>query len=139
MRVRRRLVVPVVALVAGVGISACGDDDFANQPRPPSPVSIAAVITDTEISVSPRAAGAIGAGLATFTIANQSSEPGALVLEGPTDAASPEVLPGNTDRLKAELLEGEYVVSAGEDSNVAETTLTIGPRRPSAQNELLLP
>ena len=80
----------------GSASSACGDDDFANDPRPASPVSVAAVITDTEVSVSPRATGAIGAGLATFTIANQSSEPGALVLEGPTDAASEEILPGDT-------------------------------------------
>jgi hypothetical protein len=135
----RRLVGSAAALVAGLGTVACGDDDFANDPRPPSPVSVAALITDTEVSVSPKATGAIGAGLANFTIDNQSSEPGALVLEGPTDAASEEILPGNTGQLKTELLEGEYTVSAAEDSTVADTTLTIGPQRPTAQNELLLP
>jgi hypothetical protein len=139
MRLRRRLAVPAAALVAGLGVAACGDDDFPNEGRPSSPVSVAAVITDTEVSVSPEGSGAIGGGLATFTIANLSSEPGALVLEGPTDAASEEILPGDTGRLKTELLEGEYLVSAGEDSNVAEVELTVGAQRPSARNELLLP
>ena len=131
--------VPAAALVAGLGVAACGEDDFPNEGRPSSPVSVAAVITDTEVSVSPRAPGAIGGGLAVFTIANLSSEPGALVLEGPTDAASEEILPGDTGRLKTELLEGDYIVNAGEDSSVADAELTVGPQRPSAQNELLLP
>jgi hypothetical protein len=135
----RRLVATATAIGAGLGLAACGEDDFANDPRPPAPVSLAAVITDTEVSVSPRAPGAIGAGSATFTIANLSGEPGALVLEGPSDAASDEILPGNTGRLKTQLLEGEYTVSADEGPAVAETTLTIGPERESARNELLLP
>lgn len=139
MRARRRQAGVAAALVAALAIAACGDDDFPNDPRPPSPVSLAAVITDEAISVSPRQPGAIGAGPARFTIANQSSDPGALVLEGPTDAASTEIPPGTTGALSTELLEGEYTVSAGKGSGVAGTTLIIGPQRPSAQNELLLP
>jgi hypothetical protein len=136
MAVPRRLIVAVAALAVATGLSACGDDDFVRDPRPPSPLGFAAVITDTGVTVSPTQA---GAGLARFTIANQSSEPGALVLEGPSDVASSEILPGNTGRLTTELLEGDYIVSAGEESTVADADLSVGPLRPSAQNELLQP
>ena len=127
---------PAAALVAGLGIGGCGEDDFPNEGRPSSPVSVAAVITDTEVSVSPRAPGNSSIGGRDHRL---SSEPGALVIEGPTDAASEEILPGDTGRLKTELLEGDYIVNAGEDSSVADAELTVGPQRPSAQNELLLP
>ena len=86
---------PVAALAVALAISACGEDDFENDPRPPAPIELTALITDGEVKVSPSTAGAVGAGLATFTISNQSSDPGALILEGPTDEASDEILPGN--------------------------------------------
>ena len=127
---------PVVVLAVGLAVSACGAEDFPNDPRPPSPITLTAVIDEQGITVSPRA---VGAGRARFTVANQSREPGALVLEGPTDAVSDEILPGNTARLQTDLLEGEYIVSAGEDSTVTDTSLEVGPERASAKNELLLP
>ena len=34
---------------------------------------------------------------------------------------------------------GEYTISAEESAGLREATLTVGPERPSAQNELLLP
>lgn len=139
MGVSSRLLAPVAALCVAFAVSACGEDDFPNEPRPPSPVALSAVITDAEIRVSPSTAEAVGAGLATFTISNQSTEPGALVLEGPTDAASTVILPGDTGEMKTELAEGDYLVASGEDSSVRESTLEVGPERATAQNELLLP
>ncbi len=130
---------PVATLAVALAIAACGDDDFENDPRPAAPIELTAVITDGEVKVSPSAAGAVGAGVATFTISNQSSEPGALILEGPTDEASDEILPGNVGSMKINLTEGDYVVSAGEDSKVREGSLEVGPDRPSSQNEVLLP
>ena len=41
--------------------------------------------------------------------------------------------------MKINLAEGDYVVSAGEDSKVREGSLEVGPERASSQNELLLP
>ena len=41
--------------------------------------------------------------------------------------------------MKIVLEEGDYVVSAGEDSSVREGALEVGPERESSQNELLLP
>ena len=69
---------PVAAVAAAFAISACGEDDFENNPRPPSPIELTALINDSEVKVSPSTAAAVGAGLATFTISNQSTEPAAL-------------------------------------------------------------
>ena len=41
--------------------------------------------------------------------------------------------------MKLDLEEGEYQVTAGEDSNARETQLEVGPERASSQNDLLLP
>jgi hypothetical protein len=137
MGARSRLITSVAALAVALGIGACGGgDDFVNDPRPAAPIALSALITDRGIRVSPAT---VGAGPATFTVSNQSSEPGALILEGPTDAASAQIQPGGTAGLQTELVEGEYTVASGEDSTVREGSLTVGAERPSAQNELLLP
>jgi hypothetical protein len=139
MGVPRRLSVALVALAAGVAISACGEDDFENEPRPPAPIELTALIDDSKVKVSPSRPPEVGAGLATFTISNQSADPAALVLEGPTDEASDEIPPGGTGSMKVALEQGDYIVSAGDDSNPRESGLEVGPKRPSSQNELLLP
>jgi hypothetical protein len=138
MSVGSRLILPVAAVAAAFAISACGEDDFENNPRPPSPIELTALINDSEVKVSPSTAAAVGGGLATFTISNQSTEPAALVLEGPTDEASDEIPPGGTGNMKVALEKGDYVVSSGM-SDLRESSLEVGPERKSSQNELLLP
>lgn len=139
MGARSRLIVAVAALAAALAISACGEDDFENEPRPASPIELTALINDREVKVSPSTANAVGAGLATIIISNQSDDPATLVLEGPIDDASDEIAPGATGDMKTTLEEGDYIVSAGEDSNLRESELQVGPERESSQNELLLP
>lgn len=126
---------PLAALAAAVGVSACGEDDFENNPRPAAPIELSARIGSDGVTVSPATA---GAGLATITISNQTPDPARLVLEGPTDEASDEVLGGGTGSVKFALEEGEYAISDGESVG-GETTLLVGPERESSQNELLLP
>jgi hypothetical protein len=138
MGVRSRLIAPAAALVAALGVAACGEDDFENNPRPAAPIELTALINDSKVKVSPSTAAAVGAGLANVTISNQSADPAALVLEGPTDEASDEIPPGGVGSMRIALEEGEYVVSAG-DSEARESGLAVGPERPSSQNELLLP
>jgi hypothetical protein len=60
-----------------------------------------------------------------------------LVLEGPTDEASSEILGGGTGSLKIALEEGTYDVT--DDDGARLTELEVGPERESSQNELLLP
>jgi hypothetical protein len=129
-------VVAVAALCASVLLAACGEDDFKNEPRPPSPIELSALINDRQVVVSPSD---VGAGLVSITISNQSRDPATLTLSGPNDIASSQILPGNTADVKGELKQGDYEVSAGDDSTARDDTLTVGPERPSSQNDLLLP
>jgi hypothetical protein len=139
MSARSRLIVPIGALAAALAIAACGSDDFDNNPRPPSPIEVTARIGDRDVTVSPNSATAVGGGLATITISNQSQDPVTLTLEGPTDLAGDEIPPGAVGSMKVNLEEGEYTVTAGEASDARETTLAVGPERASSQNELLQP
>ena len=132
------MIAPVAACLAAVVLGACGSEDFKNNPRPPAPIALSARISDQEVSVSPNTAKAVGAGLATITISNQTDDPTKLLLEGPTDQSSTEVVAQGTADMKLNLEQGDYTVSA-EDSNARETKLKVGPERPSSQNDLLLP
>jgi hypothetical protein len=136
MRVRRSLVVPAAALCASLVLAACGEDDFKNEPRPASPIELSALINDQKVVVSPSG---VGAGLVSITVSNQSGDPATLTLSGPNDITSNQILPGNTADLKGELKEGDYEVSAGDDSTARDDTLSVGPERQSSQNDLLLP
>ena len=138
MSVRSRLIAPLGALVAAFALGACGEDDFENQPRPPAPIELTARIADDVINVSPSSPEEVGAGLATITISNQSQDPATLVLEGPTDDQSDEIVAGGTGSMKVALEEGDYTVST-QDSDARETKLEVGPERETSQNDLLLP
>jgi hypothetical protein len=122
-----------------VAVSGCGADDFENNPRPPAPVELTAKVDDKSVLMSPSA---VGAGLAVITVSNQSRDPINLTIVGPApedEAESGEIAPGGVGNLKAELVEGEYEVSAGDSSRVKSAELAVGPERESSQNELLLP
>ena len=133
MRVRSLAAIPVA--LCAITLSACGgEEDFENNPRPPAPISLSARIADNSVSVGPES---VGAGLANITISNQTDDPAVLVLAGPTDESSDEIVAGGTGSLKMTLEEGDYQVSNSEGTGVAQ--LTVGPERESSQNELLLP
>jgi hypothetical protein len=125
--------------LATLGIVAvgCGSEDHPNEPRPPKPIEITARVDEDVVDVSPSE---FGAGLAVFTISNQSDSVVELTVDGPVAATSPPIEPaGVSDDFKVNLEEGEYEVTAGAESRAKPTRLVIGPERPSAQNDLLLP
>ncbi|MET0750903.1 MAG: hypothetical protein ABWZ18_05525 [Solirubrobacterales bacterium] len=134
MGVQRRLFVGLAALCSAATLAACGEEDFENSPRPPSPIELSARIGDDGVTVSPRD---VGAGLATITISNQTPRAERLVLEGPTDEASDEIIAGGTGSLKIALEQGDYEVTDGGGARITE--LVVGPERESSQNELGLP
>jgi hypothetical protein len=137
MSVRRRLVVPAAAVAAAIGVSACGgEDDFENNPRPPSPIEMTARVSDSQIDISPSQ---VGGGPVNITVSNQSDRPVLPTLEGPTDVVGQELPPGSVGEVKATLEEGQYEVSAGPESDAREDSLEVGAERASSQNELLLP
>ena len=134
MGVQRRLCVGLAALCSAAPLAACGEEDFENSPRPPSPIRALSSIGDDGVTVSPRD---VGAGLATITISNQTPRAERLVLEGPTDEASDEIIAGGTGSLKIALEQGDYEVTDGGGARITE--LVVGPERESSQNELGLP
>ena len=95
-------------LAAGLVIAGCGEEDFANEPRPPVPVELTGVI-----QVSPSR---IGAGPILITMSNQTGNEVMITLEGEsiTDEVGP-VPPLDTATIQKTLEPGLYEVTAGSD------------------------
>ncbi len=124
-----------VAVLAALVVTGCGRDDFKNDPRPPIPAEVSVKIAPSGVVVSPRE---FGAGLVNFTIANLTNETGTLAIQGPVDTASAQIGPGDADTVKVQMKTGSYEASV--DGFAARPfNFTVGPERPSGQNELLLP
>jgi hypothetical protein len=131
---RRRLIVSVATVAAALSLAACGSSDFKNNPRPAAPIELGARIGSDGVTIGPQK---VGAGPATITISNQTSDPARLVLEGPSDDSSTEIVPQGTGSLQTTLKEGGYTVSDGNSGR--QTKLVVGSERASSQNDLLLP
>jgi hypothetical protein len=121
--------------VAVLVVAGCGRNDFENNPRPPIPAEISVKVATDGVVVSPRE---FGAGLANITVANLTNETGSLAISGPVDATSNPIGPGDADTLKVEMKSGSYEASV-DGFAVAPFNFTVGPERPSGQNDLLLP
>ena len=119
-----------VLLVAG-----CGRNDFNNDPRPPVPAEVSVKIARDGVGVSPKE---FGAGLVNLTVANLTNQTGSLAIHGPVSADSAEIGPGDADTVKVELKSGNYEASV-DGMAVRPFNFTVGPERPSGQNDLLLP
>jgi hypothetical protein len=123
------------ALVTALAVAGCGEDDFANDPRPPVPAEVSVKIAKDGVGVSPRE---FGAGLVNFTIANLTRTAGTLAINGPVDANSQEIPPAGTETIKLDMKTGSYEATVSGLA-VAPFNFTVGPERPSGQNDLLLP
>jgi hypothetical protein len=122
-------------LLAVLVVAGCGRNDFNNDPRPPIPAEVSVKIAASGVVVSPKE---FGAGLANITVANLTNETGSLAIHGPVDATSDEIAPGDADTVKVEMKSGTYEASV-DGFAVAPFSFTVGPERPSGQNDLLLP
>ena len=87
------------------------------------------------IAVSPKE---FGAGLVNFTVANLTNRTGSLAIHGPVDATSDPIAPGDTGTISVQMKTGSYEASV-DGFAVAPFSFNVGPERPSAQNQLLLP
>jgi hypothetical protein len=121
--------------VAAVTITACGRDDFENEPRPPVPAEVSVKIGSGEVVVSPKQ---FGAGLVNFEIANFENTPATFTIDGPTEAVSDEIPARGNNSLKTQVESGSYEASA-DGVEALPFSFEVGPERPSAQNDLLLP
>jgi len=137
--------VRAAAALACVGVAGCGGNggDYANEPRPATPINVTAALVDGAIALSPET---FGAGPIVMIVSNQTDERRTVTLEtqelggdrpGLTESTRP-VGPGATARLQADLRTGSYEVSASGDG-VSPVRLEVGAPRASAQDELLRP
>jgi hypothetical protein len=133
-----------VVLSAGIAtalIAGCGDEDFANEPRPPIPIELTGVVQDDAVTVSPAR---IGAGPVRITISNQTEGRQTITLEGETTRTQVgPVDPLDTATIRSLLDPGLYEVSAGSavalPEEIRPAVLRIGPERRSSSDDLLLP
>jgi hypothetical protein len=122
-------------LVVAVLVAGCGAEDHPNEPRPPVPAQLSAKVDNRKVVVVPNR---IGAGLAVVTVSNQSADAVEVAFEGPNRARTGEIPAGSVGQVQFELETGEYTIDA-DVQTIASGTMSVGPPRPSAQNELELP
>lgn len=138
IRAQRLRALPVLALSGLVLlVSACGSSDNRNANRPPVPVNISVQLGTSKVTVSPAK---FGAGPIALLIANQSGASQTLTIDGPRVRQSVgPINPEDTATLKVTVQPGSYTLSTDESAGLRPAHLTVGPKRPSAQNTLLLP
>ena len=130
----------VLAVSASALIGGCGDDDdYANEPRPPSQIVVTASISPERVSVSPSK---FGAGPINLVVTNQSDSTQRLTLQtaggsGIRQQTGP-INPRETATLQADLPAGDFEVAVSGDG-IAPAKVAVGPNRKSAQDELLQP
>jgi hypothetical protein len=126
-------VVSLLVVAGGCG----GDDEARSDERPPVPINISVNLDEKRITASPDK---FGAGPITMLVSNQSGASQTLTIDGPQLRRSVgPINPQDTATLRLRVQPGEHTISAGESTGLREATLTVGPERPSAQNDLLLP
>ena len=141
----RRLVLVALALAGTAGVAACGSSGpRTNRNRPPAPVTLTGAIHPHRVQVSPAR---VGAGPITLVISNQTKRAQTVTMETANPpgsdtvghkASTPRIPPQATGRLTIDARRGDYMVHVG-DRTVAGAHVTVGKRRASSQNDLLLP
>jgi hypothetical protein len=142
---QRRMPRGAIAAALAVTITApgCGDDDFANDPRAPSPITVSAVIAPRAVAVSPQR---FGSGPIVLLASNQTQTSQRLQLRSRRVAPGGRALvqttgpinPGGTATLNADVDAGTYLVSV-RSSATAPAQLVVTQSRGSAQDRLLQP
>ena len=129
-----------LALVLGllaIALAACGESDDRNQNRPPVPINVSVQLGTKKVTASPAK---FGAGPITLLVANQSGASQTVTIDGPRVRQSVgPINPEDTATLKVSVEQGDYTLAAAETGGLRPAKLTVGPKRPSGQNTLLLP
>ncbi|MBA3300764.1 MAG: hypothetical protein H0T15_02755 [Thermoleophilaceae bacterium] len=104
------------------------------------PLQITGVITARSVTISPDS---FGAGPVIITVANETKDSHTLTLKGPraSERVGP-INPSDTAAIQKTLAEGKYTVSAassGNEDDIADAEIKVGPKRESGSGDLLLP
>ena len=142
-RIPRRAAAALAAAAAYV-LAGCGGsgEDYANKPRPATPINVTAAVTDKEISISPKK---FGAGPVVIIVSNQTGDEQTVTLQteelggtqGGLKESTDPIAPRGTGTLKADVREGTYALSVRKGPS--PVTLEVGGDRKSAQDTLLEP
>jgi len=142
-RIPRRAAAPAAVAVA-CALAGCGGsgDDYANKPRPASPINVTAAISTKKISLSPKT---FGAGPAVIIVSNQSGSEQVVTLQTEElggskpgiKASTDPIAPRGTGTLKVDVREGTYELSVRKGPS--PVTLEVSGERKSAQDTLLEP
>jgi hypothetical protein len=133
----------IVAALAAFAAGCGGGADYANKPRPATPINVTAAIDDKGISISPKT---FGAGPIVMIVSNQSGKAQTVTLEtdelggsqpGLKQSTDP-IEPRGTATLKVDVREGDYSVSV-KGNAIKPAAVTVGAKRKSAQDQLLEP
>ncbi len=136
-RIASALVIVALA-AAGCG----GGSSYANEKRPPAPITLTGSIGKDGIRISPMK---IGAGPIDLILVNLTDRTQRVTVESDTLGAAKGGLkqqtapinPQGTAKLQLVVEEGRYLVHGGDGAR--STTLRVGKPRESSQDDLLLP
>ncbi|MGB2711752.1 MAG: hypothetical protein WBC33_09565 [Conexibacter sp.] len=130
---------------ATIVLAGCGSGDgYDNAARPPVPIHVSVSLLGGRVQLSPAQ---IGAGPVVLLVANQTSALRDLTLSTAAGASSSCVTatassgpinPQGVARVPVDLVEGACVVGV-RDGSLRPARLSVGPPRPSAQEDLLQP
>jgi hypothetical protein len=123
----------LLLVAAGCGASA----ERKSNLRPPAPINISVVIGQDGVTASPAR---FGAGPIMVIASNQSTAQQRLTLDGPRIKRSVgPIPPAETGSIQVTVQPGAYSLAADGGGGLKPAKLTVGPKRPSSQNQLLLP
>ncbi len=153
-----------MAILAAIGALAlpagCGTESHPNDPRPPLATEVTVSITDSTISAQPTAVGLKSANDANLS-GNQQKQPEAdpnaplvvnftIVNTTDTDTrldirggglrkSSGPLVAGGNGVYKIAMPTGHYTLEAADLPSAKSAQFTVGTKRVSSQNDLLLP
>jgi hypothetical protein len=148
----RRTTVATITLTI-VAVSGCGGgSQFANRPRPATPINLTVYVSDARVSVSPST---VGAGEVIFIVTNQASKTESLSVHptgnpGLSLASTGPINPQATAQVTVDLHgPRDYTISAAKTGRTQAARATavaiqpgklhVGKPRASASNALLQP
>lgn len=123
-------------LAAVIVLAGCGGNEtYPNYPKPPAVLTISTFVGEEEITASPNP---FGAGPARFIITNQTGTPQIVTLS--TERFDRKVRIGSrqTVNFKQTVEPGDLTIDTS-NSAASPLVIEVGPKRPSAQQDLNQP
>jgi hypothetical protein len=144
----------------GLILAGCGAEERVNEPRPQPPTRVSVSVTESEVTVQPERI-AVGPeptrqipqneGIeqpvvrsraplnVVIVAANLTDTDSMLVLRGPKDSDSEELVANGNANMLIDLPTGTYEIAAAGLPEAKPARLVVGPFRTSSENDILLP